>query len=240
MARQPLSQSEEETLYRIERNLFFQASYIELLVRVSGEELRFSAELVQELHSLAIRDIYECAGEFRTWPITIIGSKHVPPDGRSVAGLVQDTCDQINSAIREDPDNNDLTSTAAYLLWKLNWIHPFGGGNGRTSRAATYLLICTRLGFFLPGRLTLATYIVQNRRLYMDALVDADTAWIQSSVPDVSKLKSFLDRWLEQQLESVPPPPGPTIIPQSDDPSISEPDTVIHPGGTAPSLPEAE
>jgi len=240
MARQPLYRNEHEKLLLIERNGYSQSEYVQELAQKSGRTLEITPELVRELHSLAIRDIYECAGEFRTWPITIIGSRHVPPDGSSVAGLVQDTCDQVNSAIREDPDNNDLTSTAAYLLWKLNWIHPFGGGNGRTSRAATYLLICTRLEFFLPGRPTLATYIVQNRRHYMDALVDADTAWIQSSVPDVSKLKSFLDRWLEQQLESVPPPPGPTIIPHSDEHSISEPDTVIHPGGTAPSPPEAE
>jgi fido (protein-threonine AMPylation protein) len=217
MARQPLYRNEHEKLLLIERNGYSQSEYVQELAQKSGRTLEMTPELIRELHRLAIQDIYECAGEFRTWPITIIGSKHAPPDAGAVEGLVQDVCDQVNSAIADDPDNNNLTPTAAHLLWKLNWIHPFGGGNGRTSRAATYLLICTRLGFFLPGRPTLATYAVQNRRLYMDALVDADTAWMQSGVPDMSKMKSFLDGWLEEQLESVPPPPGPTVIQQPDD-----------------------
>ncbi len=225
MARQPLYRSEEEKLFLIERNGYRQSEFVAELAQRSRHDLKLTADLIQALHRLAIQDIYECAGQFRTWQISIIGSKHVPPDGGSVGGLVEILCDYVNS---DDPDCKDPTSTAAFLLWKLNWIHPFGGGNGRTARAATYLLLCARLGFFLPGRPTLASYITENRCLYMDALVDADTAWKQSSVSDVSKMKWLLDGWLETQLSSVPAPPRAVIVRPPDDPSMLEPGRVIH------------
>ncbi len=38
------------------------------------------------------------------------------------------------------------TWLAAYALWRLNWIHPFIEGNGRTARAACYYLICMKYG----------------------------------------------------------------------------------------------
>ncbi|HET9282483.1 MAG TPA: Fic family protein [Candidatus Angelobacter sp.] len=44
---------------------------------------------------------------------------------------------------------------AAYVIWRLNWIHPFADGNGRTSRALSYLVLCTRLGERLPGTVTI-------------------------------------------------------------------------------------
>ena len=66
--------------------------------------------------------------------------------------------------------------TSAYLLWRLNWIHPFGGGNGRTSRAVSYWALCVRLGFSLPGKLTIPEQILSNRKQYQQALIDADEA----------------------------------------------------------------
>ena len=29
----------------------------------------------------------------------------------------------------------------AYLMWRVNWVHPFFGGNGRTSRAVAYMVM---------------------------------------------------------------------------------------------------
>ncbi|MBL8221394.1 MAG: Fic family protein, partial [Bryobacterales bacterium] len=31
------------------------------------------------------------------------------------------------------------------VMWRLNWIHPFFGGNGRTARSASYLVLCASL-----------------------------------------------------------------------------------------------
>ena len=44
---------------------------------------------------------------------------------------------------------------AAYVMWRLNWIHPFVDGNGRTSSAASYFVLCMRAGNVLPGKKTI-------------------------------------------------------------------------------------
>lgn len=37
----------------------------------------------------------------------------------------------------------------AYVLWKLNWIHPFADGNGRTARAVAYVVMSIKLDSLL-------------------------------------------------------------------------------------------
>jgi Fic family protein len=105
------------------------------------------------------------------------------------------------------PQAEDLLTVAAYVLWKINWIHPFAGGNGRTSRALASLLISVRLGI-LPGRPTLARYVDENPDAYLVALRDADASWGNSGVADVHLLQLFLDDALRKQLSSVAEPPS--------------------------------
>ena len=40
---------------------------------------------------------------------------------------------------------------AAYLLWRMNWIHPFADGNGRTARVVSYVVLSVKLDSLLPG-----------------------------------------------------------------------------------------
>jgi Fic/DOC family len=60
-------------------------------------------------------------------------------------------CDYVN----ENWEGSSPVHLSAYVLWKLNWIHPFTDGNGRTARAISYLLLCLRLGYRLPGTNTI-------------------------------------------------------------------------------------
>jgi len=62
-------------------------------------------------------------------------------------------------------------------MWRINWIHPFFGGNGRTARALSYLVLCAKLGFRLPGNKTIPDFIVESREPYYTALRKADAAW---------------------------------------------------------------
>jgi Fic family protein len=135
--------------------------------------------------------------------VTIKGSPHKPPEARYVEGLVAEMCAKANS----EPDWT-ATKTAAYLLWRLNWIHPCGGGNGRTARALAYYALCVRLGFKLPGKFTIAEQIDRNRSRYQEALEDADTAWKENSL-DVSQMDSLISDFLENQLAYLDnPTPG--------------------------------
>jgi Fic family protein len=82
----------------------------------------------------------------------------------------------------------------------LAWIHPFYGGNGRTSRAAGYLVLCVGLKKMLPGSPTILEMLSDNRDQYLLALADADAAWELSGVPDVSRLLRMIDEMLRRQL----------------------------------------
>jgi Fic family protein len=91
------------------------------------------------------------------------------------------------------------TALAAYALWRLNWIHPFVEGNGRTARAVCYYLLCTKSGGLLRGSKIVPERIRENREPYYAALRAADSAWRQGNL-DFSALEGYLASLLEAQL----------------------------------------
>jgi Fic family protein len=91
---------------------------------------------------------------------------------------------------------------ASYVMWKLNWIHPFFGGNGRTARAASYLVLCARLGFVLPGRKLIPELILERREPYYDALRAADGALAQGAT-DLSAMENLMSALLSAQLVQI-------------------------------------
>lgn len=101
----------------------------------------------------------------------------------------------------------DPVVMCAYVLWKLNHIHPFINGNGRTARAACYFVLCLRSGAWLPGTTILPELIRQNRDEYIKALKSADAALAGGNV-DISELHQFITRLLNIQLADKPDPPA--------------------------------
>jgi Fic family protein len=131
------------------------------------------------------------AGNFRPGGVAIEGSKHAPPEAHLVPELVEDMCDYVN--------DHWASSTPLHLMWRLNWIHPFADGNGRTSRIVSYLVLFIRAGALLPGTPTIPDQIVDNRKPYFDALDGADVADREGKV-DVSKMEDLLGSLLANQL----------------------------------------
>jgi Fic family protein len=160
---------------------------------------RLTPEILLELQRLAVNQIYTCAGSFRDGPVGIAGVKHQPPHHAEVHGLVDAMCAYINEAWDRDQSPIHL---ASYLMWRLNWIHPFYGGNGRTSRAISYLILCAKLGFPLPGSNTVPDQIVAHRQPYFEALQKADEAWL-NDVLDLSEMEKLLGELLATQLLSI-------------------------------------
>jgi len=108
--------------------------------------------------------------------------------------------DQFLSVIHENWSIVDHpTSLPAYALWRLNWIHPFVEGNGRTARAACYLLICLRAGMLLPGKKIVPERIRENRAPYYEALRAADRHWEDGQF-NVSALADYLAGLLQDQV----------------------------------------
>lgn len=75
----------------------------------------------------------------------------------------------------------------------MNFIHPFTEGNGRTARAASYLVLCLKLGGWLPGQTILPDRIGSNRNEYVAAIRAAHEA-------DFCPLHGLLCRLLKEQL----------------------------------------
>jgi Fic family protein len=87
-------------------------------------------------------------------------------------------------------------------LWKLNWIHPFSEGNGRTARAVSYVVLSIKLDGLLPGKPTIPDQIAADKSPYYDALEKADEAF-EAGMINVSALENLLDSMLATQLVSV-------------------------------------
>jgi len=121
---------------------------------------------------------------------------HIPPHFKEVPDLV----DEFLSVIHENwTINTDPTVLPAYALWRLNWIHPFTEGNGRTARAACYLLICLRQRKLLPGKKIVPERIRENRGAYYAALREADRYWADGHF-NVDALAAYLAGLLTEQL----------------------------------------
>jgi len=153
---------------------------------------------LQELDRLAVSGMVDGPGHFRRGPISIGGAaKHKPPDADDVARHIEDMCDYVN-----DNWSKPAVHLAAYVMWRLNWIHPFDDGNGRTSRAASYLVMCVRLRAELPGTRTVPELIAANKQPYYEALEAADEADRNNRL-DVSSMEALLQRLLIEQISGA-------------------------------------
>ncbi len=153
---------------------------------------------ILEFQRLAVDGIEPDPGRYRTLPAGITGSRHTPPPAFTVAEHVRRMCDYVN-------DNwHDRTAfhLSAYVMWRLNWIHPFSDGNGRTSRILSYLLLCLRLGYRLPGTLAIPHQIEADKTHYIAALEESDSA-ASGDLVDVGPMEAMLKAMLAKQLLSV-------------------------------------
>jgi Fic family protein len=179
------------------RNGLLQFDEVLRLVDQSASGLRLRPSIIQRLQRLAIQDIYTCAGNYRTSPVNIQGTTHQPPPASDVSEQVEEMCEYVNTSWQRSP-----LHLAAYTMWRVNWIHPFAGGNGRTSRAVSYLVLCARLGYRIPGTRTIPEQIVANRQPYYEALDSADAAWSEGRL-DTSLMEKLIEDMLAVQLSSV-------------------------------------
>jgi len=170
---------------------------LDYVERWGSQNLKFDTAILCELHRLAIDQIYSCAGSLRDGPVKLSDEKHEPPDHSDVPELVRDMCEYVNANW-----NKPALHLASYLMWRLNWIHPFFGGNGRTARAVSYLIMCARLGFVLPGMKTIPDLIVADRDPYYEALHKADESWSSGNL-DIGQMESLMSPLLAAQLVEI-------------------------------------
>ncbi len=194
--------SEQERAEREASNALVQAKrlveIIEYWTTEPERKFRLRPSTILELNRLAIDGLDAFAGNWRPGPIEISGSKHQPPGAHLVPELIEDLCDYVNT--------NWSTATpahlAAYVMWRMNWIHAFTDGNGRTARALSYLVLSIRLKMKIPGTPTIPELIVQSRAPYYEALEQAD-AVTQSGQPNLATMEALIENLLAKQLLTV-------------------------------------
>ena len=119
-----------------------------------------------------------------------------PPAYYRVPALMDDFVNEVN---RRWETANPIR-LASYCLWRLNYIHPFINGNGRTARALCYYAICLKAGGLLPGAPLLPELILQNRPALVGHLRAADAG-------DLGGLDNFVTQLLAEQINNASAPP---------------------------------
>ena len=191
----PLLKAEAEARNGL-RQYDFAVNTVQTAIDRNQFKLRLS--LILSLQREALQGISAYAGNFRPGDVEIHHSRHVPPGAHLVPELVEDLCEYVNS----NWETASPIHLAAYVMWRLNWIHPFADGNGRTSRILSFVVLFTRLGALLPGTPTLPDLIIDHRSLYEAALDDADDACKNGRL-DVSKMETLVESLLAKQLARV-------------------------------------
>jgi fido (protein-threonine AMPylation protein) len=98
----------------------------------------------------------------------------------------------------------DALDVAAFALWRINWVHPFKNGNGRTARAFSYACLNAHLGVMLPGTTTVIDQIMTTRPRYEAAIRVADkAAEADPTARDLADMKAYLNDLLQIQMASV-------------------------------------
>lgn len=179
-----------------------------------------SSSILKALNHHAITCLHSSAGEFRPCDVKVVKHEvgappvvvHAPPEPYRVQGLMDDFVNRVN----RNWEMADALTLAAFVLWRLNWIHPFINGNGRTARAAAYFVLCVKAGGWLAGKQILPELIKANRAGYEYGLKVAD------DTSDLGPLRDYLQQLLDQQLassEQEPPPAngvGPGDVPSGE------------------------
>lgn len=122
------------------------AAAIDYIRDFAKSDIEISERTIKEIHALVLHGIIrENAGRYRTVPVMISGSTHVPPQPYLLEKLMEDFILRFREL---EKDNAHPVLIAAYLHDELVRIHPFIDGNGRTSRLLMNLYLL-RKGYTL-------------------------------------------------------------------------------------------
>jgi len=186
---------QDMSIDNLNRQYDFLSSLINTAVAVNMPMI--STSIIQSLNVHAISCLHVSAGQYRPCPVTV--GSHKPPEHYLIPELMNSFVNEVNYKWKE----TDPIYLSAYVLWKLNYIHPFINGNGRTARALCYFIICCKLGGLLKGRTILPELIRQNREEYVVCLQKADSKTRSGDENALSELHDFIKKMLGLQLDSI-------------------------------------
>lgn len=155
-----------------------------------------SSHVIKALNFQAITCLHTNAGEYRPCPVTV--GAHSPPEHYRIQALMDDFVNLVNRSW----ENSEAVALATFVLWRLNHIHPFINGNGRTARAVSYFVLCLRANQWLPGLTILPELLRRERDRYVAALQVADASLFAGAL-NLEVLHALVSELLKEQLDSA-------------------------------------
>ena len=144
------------------------AEAIDYIREFAQSNVEISERTIKEIHAIILHGINrENAGRYRSVPVRIVGSAHIPPQPYLVDKQMEDF--MIHFQEMETQGTHPVL-IAAYLHKTLVDIHPFIDGNGRTSRLLMNLYLL-RHGYTIVN----LKGSNETRREYYDALESSRT-----------------------------------------------------------------
>lgn len=183
-------------------------------IAIEARKIFLSQHVIKAFNFQAITCLHTNPGEYRPCPVKVVSGDVVtfsPPEFYRVQALMDDFVNVVNSSW----STTDPLVLATFVLWRLNFIHPFINGNGRTARATCYFALCLSAGYWLPGTTILPELIKRERDAYCAALAEVDTSFASGTL-NLTPLHALLDRLLQEQLASA----GITIDQGEDAPTV--------------------
>lgn len=108
------------------------AQAIDFIKDIAKQDIEISERTIKEIHAIVLHGINrENAGRYRTVPVMITGSTHMPPQPFLIEKQIEDFILRFQQM---ENDGIHPVIIAAYLHDELVRIHPFIDGNGRTCR----------------------------------------------------------------------------------------------------------
>lgn len=188
--------------YVSERNRARQYDFLRTAYEVSKvvPDFRVDRSFLCDLNFYAVQYLSAQPGRYRDAYDVVVG-KHKPPPWQEVEMHMQRFWDNLHRLW----SRMTALESAAFALWGVNHIHPFAEGNGRSSRALAYFILCQKFGDWLPGSLTVTEQIRLNERpRYCEILNRMDHAMDGEGLTDLKEMVALLDELLVKQLQSAP------------------------------------
>ena len=158
---------------------------------------QISEPLILEFHRVLTQGIaypYNEPGRYRNHAVTV-GSYRPPATGEEVRRLMAEFVNWFNTGV---PTSWDPVIRAIVAHFYLVSIHPFGDGNGRTSRAVESFMLY-KAGVNVRGYYSLANYFYRHRPEYIDSL---NLVQMRGET-DLTPFVAFALTGLVQELEAV-------------------------------------
>jgi Fic family protein len=154
---------------------------------------------VLQIHGLTIEGIYPCAGKYRDalTLVEITDTEHKPSHPSQVRLEVIDMLEWLYGRGTAE----SALHRAAYVLWKVNHVHPFNGGNGRVARSLAYLVMVSEVAPVFAGE-PLPTKLKARKAEYVLGLKSADKG-------DLKPLQQLVLECFQQQVAEISTMPRP-------------------------------